>query len=48
MLIYFSSDQTDPFNRAPLTMDMIKPDDELKARIDSWLEGVHKNKESST
>merc|ERR1712008_546508 len=26
----------DPFNRQPLTEDMLKPDCELKAQIDSW------------
>lgn len=30
------SDQTDPFNRSPLTMDMVEPDYELKAKIDKW------------
>lgn len=31
------SDQTDPFNRSPLSMDLIKPDVELKAKIDAWV-----------
>lgn len=31
------SDQTDPFNRSPLTMDMVKPAVELKTLIDSWV-----------
>lgn len=31
------SDQTDPFNRSPLTMDQIIPDLELKAKIDAWM-----------
>ncbi|MEE6520841.1 hypothetical protein FKM82_018785 [Ascaphus truei] len=31
------SDQTDPFNRSPLTMDQIKPNVELKERIQQWL-----------
>jgi len=26
----------DPFNRAPLTMDMVKDDNELKIKIQSW------------
>jgi ubiquitin conjugation factor E4 B len=30
------SDQTDPFNRKPLTMDMLVPEDDLKARIQEW------------
>ncbi|XP_028320560.1 ubiquitin conjugation factor E4 A [Gouania willdenowi] len=32
------SDQTDPFNRSPLTMDQIKPNEELKEQILRWLE----------
>jgi hypothetical protein len=31
------SDQSDPFNREPLTMDKIIPDNELKAKIDAWI-----------
>lgn len=31
------SDQTDPFNRAPLTMDQVQPDEELKAKIQAWI-----------
>ncbi|XP_064424835.1 ubiquitin conjugation factor E4 A [Latimeria chalumnae] len=31
------SDQTDPFNRSPLTMDQIKPNVELKEKIQQWL-----------
>lgn len=31
------SDQTDPFNRAPLTMDQVKPNVELKAQIQAWI-----------
>ncbi|XP_075696261.1 ubiquitin conjugation factor E4 A isoform X2 [Rhinoderma darwinii] len=31
------SDQTDPFNRSPLTMDQIKPNRELKEKILKWL-----------
>lgn len=30
------SDQTDPFNRSPLTMDMVVADDELKIRMEQW------------
>lgn len=33
------NDQTDPFNRAPLTRDMLKPQSELKARIEAWRQG---------
>uniref|UniRef100_A0A672ZQ52 Ubiquitin conjugation factor E4 A n=1 Tax=Sphaeramia orbicularis TaxID=375764 RepID=A0A672ZQ52_9TELE len=32
------SDQTDPFNRSPLTMDQIRPNEELKQRILQWLD----------
>lgn len=32
------SDQSDPFNRAPLTMDMVEPDNLLKERVDKWIE----------
>ncbi|KAK9512148.1 hypothetical protein O3M35_000634 [Rhynocoris fuscipes] len=31
------SDQTDPFNRSPLTMNMVKSNKELKERIDAWI-----------
>lgn len=31
------SDQTDPFNRAPLTMDQVKSDEDLKAKIQAWI-----------
>lgn len=31
------SDQTDPFNRAPLTMDKVKPNEALKQEIEKWL-----------
>jgi ubiquitin conjugation factor E4 B len=30
------SDTHDPFNRAPLTADMLQPATELRARIDAW------------
>eukprot|EP00536_Pseudo-nitzschia_multiseries_P004273 jgi/Psemu1/318386/estExt_fgenesh1_pm.C_700013 len=32
------NDPIDPFNREPMTIDDIKPADELKARIDAWLQ----------
>jgi len=38
--IYFRhllSDQTDPFNRSSLTMDMIKPNAELQQKIQEWI-----------
>lgn len=31
------SDQTDPFNREPLTMDQVKTDEQLKAKIEAWI-----------
>ena len=31
------SDQSDPFNRSPLTMEQVKRNDELKAKIDAWM-----------
>jgi len=31
------SNQTDPFTRAPLTMDMVEPLDELKKKIQVWM-----------
>lgn len=31
------SDQTDPFNRSPLSMDQVKSDTELKERIHTWI-----------
>ena len=38
-----NSDQSDPFNRDPLTMDMVKPAEELKERIQQWLsQATHK------
>ena len=31
------SDQTDPFNRSPLTMDQVQPDTELREKITQWI-----------
>uniref|UniRef100_A0A7M4DUS1 Ubiquitin conjugation factor E4 A n=1 Tax=Crocodylus porosus TaxID=8502 RepID=A0A7M4DUS1_CROPO len=39
------SDQTDPFNRSPLTMDQIRPNTELKEKIQLWLAERKKQKE---
>lgn len=36
-LLPLPSDQTDPFNRSPLTMDQVRPNTELKERIQRWL-----------
>jgi len=33
------SSQTDPFSRAPLSIEELKPDETLKTRIDAWLAG---------
>ncbi|CAB0035642.1 unnamed protein product [Trichogramma brassicae] len=38
------SDQTDPFNRSPLTMDMVKSDVDLKNKIQEWIEQKKKEK----
>lgn len=42
------SDQTDPFNREPLTMDQVKSDEELKARIDAWVLERKSNKNTNS
>uniref|UniRef100_A0A3Q2NY84 Ubiquitin conjugation factor E4 A n=1 Tax=Fundulus heteroclitus TaxID=8078 RepID=A0A3Q2NY84_FUNHE len=39
------SDQTDPFNRSPLTMDQIKPNEELKQQILQWLDQHRQDKQ---
>lgn len=39
-MLYFRhllSDQTDPFNRSPLSMDQVKSNTELKERIEAWI-----------
>lgn len=33
---HLMSSKTDPFNRSPLTLDQIRPDHELRARIEQW------------
>lgn len=38
------SDQTDPFNREPLTMDQVKVNTELKEKIDAWIRERKSNK----
>lgn len=38
------SDQTDPFNREPLTMDQVKSDNELKDKIEAWIRERKANK----
>ena len=42
---YISSDQTDPFNRQPLTMEEIQTNEELKERIEKWKKENTKQKE---
>lgn len=40
LMYYFRhllSDQTDPFNRSPLSMDQVKSNTELKERIEAWI-----------
>jgi len=34
------NDKTDPFNRQPLSEDMLEPQPELKAQIDAWKKGA--------
>ncbi|CAG2117927.1 unnamed protein product, partial [Medioppia subpectinata] len=41
------SDQTDPFTRAPLTMDLVVPDIELKQRIKAFVEEKLKAREQT-
>ena len=36
------NDPTDPFNRKPLTMDQVRPADELKEQMRQWLSEQHK------
>ena len=36
--VVLHSDQTDPFNRSPLTMDQIRHNEELKQQILQWLD----------
>ena len=38
------SDQTDPFNRSPLTMEQVLPDHLLRDKIHAWLHD-HQQKE---
>ena len=41
-----SSDQKDPFNRCPLTLEMVQKHVELKERIQQWLADVEAQKKS--
>lgn len=38
------SDQTDPFNRAPLSMDQVVPNTQLAEEIRNWLEQRKRDK----
>ena len=38
------SDQTDPFTRQPLSMEMVKEASELKAKIDEFVSNYSKNR----
>lgn len=41
------SDQSDPFNRSPLSMDQVIPNQELKTQIDEWIkERLHSYNEA--
>lgn len=42
------SDQTDPFTRQPLTLEMLVPEVELKSRIDAFVNDYYKNKAQET
>ncbi|EFN65888.1 Ubiquitin conjugation factor E4 A [Camponotus floridanus] len=42
------SDQTDPFNRSPLTMDMIKSNVELQQKIQEWISQKKQEKLNAT
>ncbi|XP_057320961.1 ubiquitin conjugation factor E4 A [Microplitis mediator] len=42
------SDQTDPFNRSPLTMDMVKSDVNLRNRIQEWITSKKQSSSSSS
>ncbi|XP_070548264.1 ubiquitin conjugation factor E4 A-like [Ptychodera flava] len=42
------SDQTDPFNRSPLSMEQVIPNTELKDKIDQWLAEHRKPKQGDS
>ncbi|XP_052772600.1 ubiquitin conjugation factor E4 A-like isoform X2 [Mya arenaria] len=42
------SDQNDPFNRAPLSLDMVVPMVDLKARIEAWIQEQRDKHNSDT
>lgn len=42
------NDQHDPFNRQPLTPDMLVPQPELQARIQAWVQERKQKKKRAT
>ena len=42
------SDQSDPFNRSPLTMEDVLPDNHLREKIQQWLAEMKKKKATSS
>jgi ubiquitin conjugation factor E4 B len=42
------NEQNDPYNRAPLTMKMLEPLPELKARIEAYINGTDAPAQEST
>ncbi|XP_045448284.1 ubiquitin conjugation factor E4 A [Melitaea cinxia] len=42
------SDQSDPFNRSPLSMDQVKSNTELKERIHAWINEQKQNNRTGT
>ena len=36
-IFFFCSDQSDPFNRSPLTMDKVIANTELQEKIQDWI-----------
>lgn len=40
------SAKTDPFNRSPLTVDMLQPNAELKAQIEAWKAAQRQRRQS--
>nr|CCA27857.1 ubiquitin conjugation factor E4 putative [Albugo laibachii Nc14] len=37
------NDQSDPFTRAPLTIDQLVPNVQLKAQVDAWMASIHES-----
>lgn len=47
-LRHLLSDQTDPFNRSPLTMNMVVPNVELRNKIQEWIAQKKQEKASTS